>query len=558
MSESFADLFEESLKTGGFTPGSIVAAQVQSIDDDWVTVDAGLKSFGLIPSREFIEAGELADLSVGDVVDVAVVDLEDGSGTTVLSRIKARQIEVWKDLEKAFAEGETINGKVSGRVRGGLTVDLGSIRAFMPGSLADIRPVRDTSYLEGQDVELKIVKLDSSRNNVVVSRRAVLEEANSAEREKLLATLTDGVVLKGIVKNLTDYGAFIDLGGIDGLLHITDLAWHRVKHPSEILKVGDEIDVKVLKYDREKNRVSLGYKQLTEDPWESIAESYPIGSTHQAQVTNITDYGCFAQLEEGVEGLVHVSEMDWANKNVHPSRVVTLGDSLKVVVLDIDTSKHRISLSMKRATENPWEVFARTHDKGTRVSGAIKSITDFGVFIGLDGDIDGLVHVSDLAWDVPGEEAVKAYKKGDEVEALVLGVDTERERISLGIKQLQSDAWVDFANEHEVGSTVTGEVTEVADKYVVLALAEGVTASLRLADAVASGNSMKDSHSVGDNISAQITRIDRQKRQIALSEKAKEKAENKAAMKAINQRGSEAVGPTTIGDLIKQQLDNND
>lgn len=557
MSESFADLFEESLRTGGFTPGNIVSAEVQSIDDDWVTVDAGLKSFGLIPAREFIESGELSTLSVGDSVDVAVVDLEDGSGNTVLSRIKARQIEVWKELEKAHTGSAVITGKVSGRVRGGLTVDLGTIKAFMPGSLADIRPVRDASYLEGQEIECKIVKLDSNRNNVVVSRRAVLEEANSAEREKLLSTLDEGVVLKGIVKNLTDYGAFIDLGGIDGLLHITDLAWHRVKHPSEVLKVGDEIDVKVLKYDREKNRVSLGYKQLTDDPWKSIADTYPIESRHQATVTNITDYGCFAQLEEGVEGLVHVSEMDWANKNVHPSRVVTMGQAIDVVVLEIDTAKHRISLSIKRASENPWQKFANEFAKNTKVSGAIKSITDFGIFIGLEGGIDGLVHVSDISWEQPGEEAVKNFKKGDTIEAVVLGVDTERERISLGVKQLQTDAWADFADSHNTGDTVSGMISEVADKYVVVELAEGVTAVLRQSDSAVQG-SLKDAFSAGNELSAMLTKIDRTKRQLFLSIKAKEQADNKAAMKAINDRKDDSSGPTTIGDLIKQQMDNNE
>ncbi len=557
MSESFADLFEESLKTGGFTPGSIVSAEVQSVDDDWVTVDAGLKSFGLIPVKEFIEAGELGSLAVGDVVRVAVVDLEDGFGATVLSRLKARQIEVWKELEQAHAEGEVVTGKVSGKVRGGLTVDLGTIRAFMPGSLADIRPVRDTSYLEGQDIECKIVKLDSHRNNVVVSRRAVLEEANSAEREKLLSTLDEGLVLKGLVKNLTDYGAFIDLGGIDGLLHITDLAWHRVKHPSEVLKVGDEIDVKILKYDREKNRVSLGYKQLTEDPWKSIADSYPVNSRQQAVVTNITDYGCFAQLKEGVEGLVHVSEIDWATKNIHPSRVVTLGESIDVVVLEIDTAKHRISLSIKRASENPWATFAEQYAKNTKVSGAIKSITDFGIFIGLDGGIDGLVHVSDIAWDTPGEEAVKGFKKGEEVEAIVLGVDIERERISLGIKQLQADPWSAFADNHQQGEQVSGTIKEVGDKQVSIELADEVLGQLKQSDTSISG-SLKDAYTVGDELATVIKRIDRNKKQIALSVKAKEQADTKAAMKAINEKNKETVAPTTIGDLIKQQLDSNE
>ena len=449
MSESFAQLFEESLKELDMNPGSIVKGTIVSIDDDWVTVYAGLKSEGVIPRDQFLsERGEL-EIQVGDEVDVALESLEDGFGETRLSREKAKRAESWKRLEKAFEASEVVKGIINGKVKGGFTVDIESVRAFLPGSLVDVRPVRDTGHLEGKELEFKVIKLDAKRNNVVVSRRAVLEAENSAEREALLEKLQEGMEVKGIVKNLTDYGAFVDLGGIDGLLHITDMAWKRIKHPSEIVEVGDEILVKVLKFDRDRNRVSLGLKQLGSDPWVEITNRYPEGSRVKARVTNLTDYGCFAELQEGVEGLVHVSEMDWTNKNVHPSKVVSIGDEVDVIVLDIDEERRRISLGIKQCKPNPWEEFATKFNKNDKISGKIKSITDFGIFIGLDGGIDGLVHLSDISWDLPGEEAVRNYKKGDEIETVILSVDPERERISLGVKQLEQDPFAMFVQDNE-------------------------------------------------------------------------------------------------------------
>ena len=448
MSESFAELFEESLKELDMVPGSIVTGTVVAIDNDFVIVNAGLKSEGVIPLEQFRDDKGECNLQVGDEVRVALESLEDGFGSTVLSRERAKRIEAWAVLEEAYEAGSNVNGHIVGRVRGGLTVNVNGLNAFLPGSLVDIRPLRDTSHLEGQELELRIVKLDARSNNLVVSRRAVLEEAYSQEREKLLEKMEEGLVIKGVVKNLTDYGAFIDLGGIDGLLHITDIAWKRVKHPSEVLNVGDEIDVKVLKYDAERKRVSLGLKQLQEDPWTSLTAEYAAGSRVKAKITNLTDYGCFAEIAPGIEGLVHVSEMDWTNKNIHPSKVVQLGDEVEVMILDIDQQRRRISLGMKQCQENPWERFASQHAKGDVLKGRVRSITDFGVFIGLDGGIDGLVHLSDLSWDVAGEEAMKAYSKGDEVEALVLSVDPERERIALGIKQLNSDPFAQYADQH--------------------------------------------------------------------------------------------------------------
>ena len=440
MSESFAELFEESLQTVDMEPGSIVTGVVIDIDNEWVTVHAGLKSEGVIPLDQFTNANGECSLSVGDEVQVALETVEDGFGETKLSREKAKRAEAWKGLEAAHVADEVVMGVINGKVKGGFTVDIDSIRAFLPGSLIDVRPIRETTHLEGKELEFKVIKLDQKRNNVVVSRRAVMESANSAEREELLQNLQEGQSVKGVVKNLTDYGAFVDLGGVDGLLHITDMAWKRIKHPSEIVEVGQEMDVKILKFDRERNRVSLGLKQLGEDPWVQITGRYPEGSRVVAKVTNLTDYGCFAEIEEGVEGLVHVSEMDWTNKNVHPSKIVQLGDEVEVMVLDIDEERRRISLGIKQCTQNPWDAFAADHAKGDKITGSIKSITDFGIFIGLDGNIDGLVHLSDISWNETGEEAVRNYKKGDEIETVILSIDPERERISLGIKQLEEDA----------------------------------------------------------------------------------------------------------------------
>lgn len=556
MSESFAELFAESLKESDLTQGSIVSAVIEDIDDDWVTVNAGLKSSSAIPKKEFLEDGAKFSLNVGDSVDVAVVNLEDGFGNTVLSRLKARQIEAWKGLEQAYENKETVTGVITGKVRGGFTVELETIRAFLPGSLVDMRPLRDTSHLEGRPLDFKLVKLDSKRNNIVVSRRAVLEEANSADREKLLAELEEGSLVKGIVKNLTNYGAFIDLGGIDGLLHITDLAWHRVKHPSEILNVGDDVDVQVLKFDRDNQRVSLGLKQLTEDPWQSIGSRYPIAARIKARVTNITDYGCFVQLEEGIEGLVHASEMDWTNKNVHPSRVVQVGEEVDVVVLDLDIKRHRISLSLKHCLPNPWEQFAAQHQPQERITGTIKSITDFGLFIGLDGGIDGLVHVSDLSWSESSEEALKHYAKGDEVESLILSIDVERERISLGIKQLEDDPFSLYLESHNKQDAVSGRVLDVKPKGAQVELAPGVVAALKASDfSTERVDDLSDHLREGDEISAVIQNIDRNKRLIFLSVKARDAAENKAALKAANARHQDAQGATTIGDLIKEQLE---
>src|SRR5210317_800600 len=464
MSESFAELFEESLKTVDMEPGSIVTGVVIDIDNEWVTVHAGLKSEGVIPLDQFTNANGECTLTIGDEVQVALETVEDGFGETKLSREKAKRAEAWKDLEAAHEADEVVTGVINGKVKGGFTVDINTIRAFLPGSLVDVRPVRETTHLEGKELEFKVIKLDPKRNNVVVSRRAVMESANSAEREELLANLEEGASLKGIVKNLTDYGAFVDLGGIDGLLHITDMSWKRIKHPSEMINVGDEVDVRILKFDREKNRVSLGMKQLGDDPWADIVRRYPEGSRVLATVTNLTDYGCFAEIEEGVEGLVHVSEMDWTNKNVHPSKIVQLGDEVEVMVLDIDEERRRISLGIKQCNQNPWDAFAADHAKGDRISGSIKSITDFGIFISLDGNIDGLVHLSDISWNEVGEEAVRNYKKGDMIETVILSIDPERERISLGIKQLENDPFSNYVAEFDKGAIVKGTLREVDAK----------------------------------------------------------------------------------------------
>ena len=556
MSESFAELFEESLKTLDMEPGSIITGIVVDIDSDWVTVHAGLKSEGVIPRDQFLdEQGELT-IEVGDEVHVALDAVEDGFGETKPSREKAKRAESWKVLEAAFAAEEVVKGVINGKVKGGFTVDVNTIRAFLPGSLVDVRPVRDTTHLENKELEFKVIKLDQKRNNVVVSRRAVLEAENSAEREALLETLQEGQVVKGIVKNLTDYGAFVDLGGVDGLLHITDMAWKRIKHPSEIVNVGDEIDVKVLKFDRERNRVSLGLKQLGEDPWVAITGRYPEGTRVTAKVTNLTDYGCFAELEEGVEGLVHVSEMDWTNKNIHPSKVVNVGDEVEVMVLDIDEDRRRISLGIKQCKMNPWEEFSSKFNKGDKISGSIKSITDFGIFIGLDGGIDGLVHLSDISWNEAGEEAVRRFKKGDEIETVILSVDPERERISLGVKQLEDDPFSNFVSLNEKGSIITGSVKEVDAKGAIITLADDIEGTLKASEI--SRDRVEDARNVlnvGDEVEAKIIGVDRKSRVISLSIKAKDVEDEKEAMQDLRKQEMLAAGPTTIGDLIKQQME---
>jgi len=559
MSESFAELFEESLKDIDMQPGSIVKATVVDVDSDWVTVNAGLKSEGIIPVSQFYnENGEL-EVAAGDEVDVALDAVEDGFGATRLSREKAKRAEAWKELEKAFEAEDAVKGVINGKVKGGFTVDLKGIRAFLPGSLVDVRPVRDTTHLENKELDFKVIKLDAKRNNVVVSRRAVLEAENSAEREQLLETLTEGMEIKGIVKNLTDYGAFVDLGGVDGLLHITDMAWKRIKHPSEIVNVGDEINVKVLKFDRERNRVSLGLKQLGEDPWVNIKGRYPENTRVPAKVTNLTDYGCFAELEEGVEGLVHVSEMDWTNKNIHPSKVVDVGDEIEVMILDIDEERRRISLGIKQCQPNPWEEFSQNYNKGDRITGKIKSITDFGIFIGLEGGIDGLVHLSDISWNETGEEAVRKYKKGDEVETVILSVDPERERISLGIKQLESDPFAEFTEVNDRGSIVTGTVSSVDAKGATVTLNEEVEATLKASEI--SRDKVEDARNVlqeGDEVEAKIISVDRKNRVINLSIKSKDVEDDKEAMRDVREKADNSSSATTIGDLIKEQMQQND
>ena len=537
MTENFAQLFEESLQELETRPGSIVKGTVVSIDKDIVLVDAGLKSESAIPAEQFKNAEGELEIAIGDEVDVALDAVEDGFGETILSREKAKRHEAWVELEKAYDDKATIKGVINGKVKGGFTVEVNSVRAFLPGSLVDVRPVRDTTHLEGKELEFKVIKLDAKRNNVVVSRRAVIEAESSAERETLLANLEEGHEVKGIVKNLTDYGAFVDLGGVDGLLHITDMAWKRVKHPSEIVNVGDEINVKVLKFDKEKQRVSLGMKQMGNDPWQEIAQRYPEGTKITGQVTNLTDYGCFVEIEDGVEGLVHVSEMDWTNKNIHPSKVVNLGDSVEVMVLEIDEERRRISLGLKQCIDNPWETFAKSHEKGDKVSGKIKSITDFGIFIGLDGGIDGLVHLSDISWNKSGEDAVRDYKKGDEISAVVLQVDPERERISLGVKQIEEDPFNKYLTDNKKGAIVTGTVTAVDAKGVTVNLAEEVDGYIRVADlAVERVEDATEVASVGDSIEAKFMGVDRKNRTVNLSVKAKDQADEKEAIDKVNQQ----------------------
>jgi len=557
MSESFAELFEESLSQTDMRPGAIVMGQVVAIKGEDVVVNAGLKSEALVPLSQFVDDEGNCEIDVGSEIEVALDTVEDGTGETRLSREKAKRARMWTKLEEAYEATESVTGQISGKVKGGFTVDLGHIRAFLPGSLVDIRPVRDTTYLEGKDLEFKVIKLDARRNNVVVSRRAVVEEEYSAEREALLEKLQEGQQLTGIVKNLTDYGAFVDLGGIDGLLHITDMAWRRVKHPSEVVNVGDEINVKVLKFDRDRNRVSLGLKQLGEDPWERIAGRYPEGSRVVGRVTNITDYGSFVEIEEGVEGLVHVSEMDWTNKNVNPNKVVAIGDEVEVMILDIDEERRRISLGMKQCQPNPWDEFAAKYNKGDRVVGTVKSITDFGVFVGLEGGIDGLVHLSDLAWSDQGEEAVREFKKGEEVEAVVLSVDPERERISLGIKQLEQDPLGSWVAENPKGAVVTGTVKEIDAKGAVVTLAEDVEGYVRASDMSRERvDDARDLYSEGSEIEAKFVAVDRRNRMINLSVLGKDEEDDREAVEDFGRPDN--AGTTTLGDLLKEQMGQQD
>lgn len=554
MSESFAELFEQSLSNTEMRPGAIVNGTVVEIGPEVVIVNAGLKSEGVIPKWQFLnDIGEL-EVAVGDQVEVALDMLEDGLGATLLSREKAKKLRAWNELEKAFEENATVVGQITGKVRGGFTVSIGSLKAFLPGSLVDVRPVRDTAHLEFKDLEFKVIKIDQKRNNVVLSRRAIVEQEYSAEREALIQSLQEGAIVRGVVKNLTDYGAFIDLGGIDGLLHITDMAWKRVRHPSELVQIGQELQLKVLKYDPEKNRVSLGLKQLGEDPWVNIARRYPPRTRLFGKVSNLTDYGCFVELEPGVEGLVHVSEMDWTNKNVNPSKVVQIGDEVEVMVLEIDEDRRRISLGMKQCKPNPWEEFALTYKKGDRVGGAIKSLTDFGIFIGLEGGIDGLVHVSDISWVQSGEEALRNYKKGDEIEAIILAVDAERERISLGIKQMEQDPFQNYLATHEKGCLVKGVVREIDAKGAVIFLAEHVDGYLRASEI--HRDRVEDARQLlkeGDEIEAKFVGVDKKGKTISLSIRAKYADEEHAAVK--DYASASASATPTLGDIFKEKME---
>ncbi len=557
MSESFADMFEESISQTQMKPGAILTGTVVEISGDFVMVHAGLKSEGVIPVEQFLDETGTVTVSVGEVVEVALDSVEDGFGETRLSREKAKRARSWAVLEKAQETEEIVTGAITGKVKGGFTVEVNDIRAFLPGSLVDVRPVRDTSYLEGKELEFKVIKLDRRRNNVVVSRRAVVESEYSAEREQLLESLQEGQEVTGIVKNLTDYGAFLDLGGIDGLLHITDMAWKRVKHPSEVVEVGQEMKVKVLKFDRERNRVSLGLKQLGDDPWADLVRRYPENTRIFGKVTNIADYGCFVEIEEGVEGLVHVSEMDWTNRNVNPNKVVALGDEVEVMILDIDEERRRISLGVKQCKQNPWDEFSQNFNKNDRVSGKVKSITDFGIFIGLEGGIDGLIHLSDLSWDDTGEEAVRHFQKGQEIEAIVLAVDPERERISLGVKQLEQDPFGQFVADNPKGTIVKGMITEVDAKYAKVNLGEGVDGILRASEYARDRiEDLKLHLKEGDELEAKFVNIDRKARAIALSIKAKESDEEGEAMRDYAQ--STAPTATTLGDLMKEQMGQSD
>jgi small subunit ribosomal protein S1 len=555
MSESFAELFEESFASQQIKPGSIIIGTVVAVNDDVVLVSAGLKSEAVIPLEQFKNDKHEGGITVGMEVEVALDAVEDGFGETKLSREKAIRARTWIDLEKAFEAGEVVEGVINGRVKGGFTVEIDNVRAFLPGSLVDVRPVRDPGYLEGKSLEFKVIKLDQQRNNVVVSRRAVVETEYSAEREKLLEELQEGNMAKGIVKNLTDYGAFVDLGGIDGLLHITDMAWKRVKHPSEVVEVGQEIDVKILKFDRERQRVSLGMKQLGDDPWQDLARRYPPQTRIFGKVTNIADYGCFVEIEDGVEGLVHVSEMDWTNKNVNPSRVVAVGEEVEVMVIEIDEERRRISLGIKQCKSNPWAEFSSTFNRNDKVTGQIKSITDFGIFIGLDGGIDGLVHLSDISWDLPGEEAVRNYKKGQEIEAAVLAIDSERERISLGIKQMEKDPFSNWLAANPKNSIVTGTVTEVDARGATVDLGDGIFGTLRASE-LARGR-VEDARTMiklGEEVEAKFTNVDRKNRSIQLSIKAKEVHEEQEAVSSYKSDVAAAPVGTTLGDLLKEKM----
>lgn len=552
---SFAELFEQSnANEVKVEIGAVIQGQVVAIDNDWITVDTGLKSEGIIERGEFLnEAGEL-EVAVGDTVDVVIEKVDNGMGQTVLSREKAKREESWRTLEQIHENDEVVTGLISSKVKGGFTVEIGSVRAFLPGSLVDVRPIRETTHLEGKELEFKVIKIDKVRNNIVVSRRAVMEAENSAERDELLAKLEEGMEVQGIVKNLTDYGAFVDLGGIDGLLHITDMAWKRIKHPSEAVEVGQELKVKVLKFDRERNRVSLGLKQLGSDPWSEVEQTYPVGTITKARVTNLTDYGCFAEIAEGIEGLVHVSEMDHTNKNIHPSKVVQVGDEVNVMVLEIDGERRRISLGIKQTMPNPWEEFDKKYSKGDKITGTIKSITDFGLFIGLEGGIDGLVHLSDISWNESGEEAIRNYTKGDTVEAQVLQVDAEGNRISLGIKQLNSDTFNEYLSANERGAIVKGTVKEVDAKGAVITLADDVEGYLAAADIARerTEDALKVLN-VGDEIEAKIVRADRKARNITLSIKAKDEADERQALKELSNATTENQ-PKTLGDIFADQL----
>ena len=555
MSESFADLFEESLVAVEMRPGAVLTGTVLDIDGDWVTVHAGLKSEAIIPIEEFYNDSREIEVKIGDQIKVSLESVEDGTGETKLSREKAKRAEAWDELQTAFDEEATITGVINGKVKGGFTVAINNIQGFLPGSLVDVRPVRDVDHLEGQELEFKLIKLDQKRNNVVVSRRAVMQEANSAQRDELLASIEEGMDVTGYVKNLTNYGAFVDLGGVDGLLHITDMAWKRIAHPSDMLNPGDEITVRVIKFDKDSGRLSLGLKQLQEDPWASIKARYPNGHRVQATVTNLTDYGCFASIEDGVEGLVHVSEMSWTNKNIHPSKVVNVGDAMEVMILDVDQDRRRISLGIKQCVGNPWAEFAEKYAAGDKVVGNIKTITDFGIFVGLEGDLDGLVHMSDISWEVEGEAALRDYKKGDEVSAVILSVDSEKERISLGIKQQESDPFSEYAAANERGTIVNGIVKSVEAKEAVIELAEGIDAILKASEiSIDRIEDARNELKVGDSVEAKIIAVDRRNRSINLSIKAKDVADEKQAIRDVREMDVTADGPTTIGDLIKAQM----
>jgi len=554
MSDSFAELFEQSQIENKMRPGTIISAKVLDIKNDNVIVNAGLKSEGIIPIEQFFDDQGQLEITIGDEIDVSLDTIEDGYGSTRLSREKAKRKIAWQELEKAHEDNQTVTGVITERVKGGFTVEVGKVRAFLPGSLVDVRPVRDTSFLEGKPIEFKVIKVDQRRNNIVVSRRAVVETENTVDIEEVIESLKEGALVKGLVKNLTDYGAFIDLGGIDGLLHITDMAWKRVKNPSEIVSIGDEIEVKVLKFDEEKRRVSLGLKQMGDDPWLDLTKRYPEGARLSGKITSIADYGCFVELEEGVEGLVHVSEMDWTNKNVHPSKLVHQSQEIEVMILDIDQDRRRISLGMKQCEENPWEKFASIHNKGDRVSGLIKSITDFGIFIGLDGGIDGLIHLSDVSWSEDGEEALRNFKKGDEIETIVLSVDSSRERISLGIKQLQQDYFSDFSSKNQEGAVVLGAVKKIEQDHVVVNLSDEVDGILKASE-ISLGGKVDDARAAlkeGDEIEVKIIEVDRKKRAINLSIKAKESDDEKKTVKDYTPETGEN---SKLGDILKEQLE---